>query len=301
MKQIKLHIRFFFLGLFALCSRSTIMAQTISYTVTGGNCAGSYTLTLSGTANGKNTYSGSILGNTATIAWSGTRWEINTPFGIQFFNISETASNPPCHTIGVFTSLGVCLGGTITGSSGDCSLTTIPVELVNFTANALFNSVELNWLTASETNNKGFEIERSEDGIIFNSIDFVNGKGDSKTFTTYKLIDKNAIAGINYYYRLKQMDTNGKVSFSKTISIKTSQKGFINFAPNPANTNLTVVFQGEIATFRVYDILGKLILNKLINSNNNATTVDISALKSGNYILEITANGVVFRDKLIKY
>jgi Secretion system C-terminal sorting domain len=298
MKQIKLHIRLIFFGLFALCSRSTINAQTISYTVTGGNCAGSYTLTLSGTANGKNTYSGSILGNTATIAWSGTRWEINTPFGIQFISTTQTSANPPCHTIGVFTSLGVCLGGTITGSSGDCSLTTIPVELVNFTANSLINSVELNWLTASETNNKGFQIERSEDGNHFNTIDFVNGKGDSKTFTTYKLIDKNAIAGINYYYRLKQLDINGKESFSKIISIKMPQKGEINFAPNPANTNLTVNFQGEIATFRVYDILGKLILNKTINNSNN---VDISALKSGNYIVELTTNNTVFRDKLIKY
>lgn len=301
MKQIKLHIRLIFLGLFACYSRSTIIAQTVSYTITGGNCTGTYTLTLSGTANGKNTYSGSIMGNTATIAWSGTRWEINTPFGIQFFNTSETAANPPCHNIGIFTSQGVCIDGTITGSSGDCSLTTIPVELVDFTANSLVNSVELNWLTASETNNKGFQIERSEDGIIFNAIDFVNSKGDSKTFTTYKLIDKNASAGINYYYRLKQLDINGRESFSKIISIKMSHKGSISFAPNPANTNLTVYFQGEIAAFRVYDILGKLILNKLINSNNNATTVDISTLKSGNYILEITANGVVFRDKLIKY
>jgi Secretion system C-terminal sorting domain len=302
MKKNYLHPNLIMMGFFVLGFSSPIIAQnTVSYTVTGGNCAGTYTLTLSGTLNGKNTYAGSILGNTATIGWSGSRWEINTPFGIQFASTTETPTNPPCHTIGVFTSLGVCTGGSITGSSGSCSASTMPIELVSFTANSSNYAVELAWATASETNNKGFSIERSTDGIAFSNIDFVQSKGDSKTTKQYGFMDKNTVDGTDYYYRLRQIDGDGREFVSKIVTAKTDSKKTFSFAPNPANNQIAINTQGKKAVCRVYDILGRALLSTTLGENSYASTMDISTLKSGNYILEISANGGVFREKLMKY
>jgi hypothetical protein len=282
----------FFLGVLP-----KISAQTVSYTVTGGMCAGAVTLTLSGTTNGKNTYSGTVGNFAATLAWSGTQWELTIPFGALFTNTVVTTLNPPCHNIGTFVSSALCAGGTVTASSGSCDGGAVPIELVDFSARLLHNAIELNWQTASETNNLGFHVERSNDGINFNAIHFVKSKGDSKTFTHYSLIDDTAPLGFNYY-RLRQMESDGKETFSKIIGIKTDNKNSISFAPNPANHQLTVNFVGESGVLTMYDLLGRLVLNKTL-SNNNAV-IDISNLQGGSYIVQITANNELFKGKLMK-
>jgi hypothetical protein len=302
MKQNYHHKCFYFCSALFLFLSTITTAQSVSYTISGGLCTGTYTLNLSGIANGKNTYSGSILGNTATIAWNGSQWAITAPApaGTLFTNSSETALNPPCHTVGVFVSQGACAGTVVTGSSGSCASSTIPIELANFTARTYANLVELTWLTASETNNKGFQVERSDDGFYFSPINFVRGKGDSKGFTTYKIIDNMALTGINYYYRLRQMDFNGTESLSKVIGVKTSQGDKIYVSPNPANSQLNIYFSGEEANIHVYDLVGRLVLNQK-NDHTGNRSLDISSLKSGNYIVEITVNGFISREKLVKY
>jgi hypothetical protein len=302
MKQNYLHKCLTFCSAFICLICTTTTAQSITYTVTGTLCAGTYTLNLSGTSNGKNTYTGAILGNSATIAWNGSLWAITAPApaGTLFTNSSETALNPPCHTVGIFVSQGFCAGATVTASSGVCAASTIPIELADFTARTYANVVELTWLTASETNNKGFQIERSEDGFYFSPIDFVKSKGDSKGFTTYKIIDSNAQTGANYYYRLRQMDWGGTESLSKVVGVKTTKEDKIYFAPNPAANQLTLHFSGEKASIQVYDLLGRLVLSKK-NVDAGNTTLDISTLKLGNYIVEISINGFVSREKLVKF
>ncbi len=298
----KKHLQFSFLFLITHFIPCVINSQTIDYTVNGSLCAGTHILTLSGTSNGKNTYTGTIAGNAATIAWSGTQWQINTPFGVQFTNTAQTAIDPPCHSVGTFVAAGFCLGATVTNSSGACATAVIPVELIDFTVRVSAASIELNWLTASEINNKGFQVERSENGADFYAIDFVKTKGNSNGLTAYKLVDKTAYLSVNYYYRLKQIDTNGKEKLSKIISIKTTNKNTFSFSPNPANTALIINSQNEKSVFRVYDVLGKLVLTTVVADNNRAFTMDISALNSGNYILEMTTiNGVSFREKLVKF
>ena len=108
-----------------------LFSQSVTYTAVGGNCAGTYTLALGPIVNGKNSYSGSgaIVG-TSTIFWTGTQWVIsNSLAGVLFTNGTETAINPPCHTLGTFTAVGVCVGGVASNSSGNCTNTPIPVEL----------------------------------------------------------------------------------------------------------------------------------------------------------------------------
>ncbi len=277
-----------------------IFAQSVSYTVGGsGNCVGTYALTLATPVNGKNSYSGSGGGFvTFTLSWSGTQWELTNSFtGLLFTNTTETALNPPCFGVGTFTTVGLCVGGTVTASSGDCANTPIPVELVDFKAHFVKNSVQLDWQTASETHNLGFEIERSTDGIHFNTIEFIKSKGNSNAFTNYQFIDNSIVLNTNNYYRLKQIDNNKTTKLSKIISVVNSNKNKLFFAPNPANTHLTVIFQGDLGVLSIYDLLGRIVLTQTINGNS---LINLSNLNNGNYIIEIKANNAVFRDKLVK-
>ena len=278
-----------------------IFAQSVGYTVVGGNCAGTYSLTLATPTpvNGKNTYSDNGGGfGVFTIAWAGTQWELtNSLAGLLFTNSTETAPNPPCFSVGTFNAVGLCAGGTVTASTGDCANTPIPVELVDFKAHFVKNTVELNWQTASETHNLGFEIERSTDGIHFNTIEFIKSKGNSNAFTNYQFIDNSIVLNTNNYYRLKQIDTDKTEKLSKIISVVNSNKNKLFFAPNPVNTNLTVNFHGDLGVLNIYDLLGRIVLTQTINNN---AVINLSNLKMGNYIIELKANNEVFRDKLVK-
>ena len=296
----KQHIFSFFILLIINTLCLPIFAQTVTYTVGGGgNCVGTYALTLATPTNGKNTYSGSGAGfGTFTIAWSGTQWELTNSFaGLLFTNTTETALNPPCFGVGMFNAVGLCAGGTVTASSGDCANTPIPVELVDFKAHFAKNAVELNWQTASETHNLGFEIERSTDGINFTTIEFIKSKGNSNAFTNYQFIDNSIVLNANNYYRLKQIDNDKTEKLSKIISVVNSNKNKLFFAPNPVNTNLTVNFHYDLGVLNIYDLLGRNVLTQTINNNS---VINLSNLKTGNYIIEIKANNDVFRDKLVK-
>ena len=288
--------------LFFLLNLAALSAQTVTYTVVGGTCAGTFTLTLGSTVNGKNSYSGTgaVIG-VSTISWSNARWEINNSIGgLQYYNTAETALNPPCFGVGTFVATGFCTGGTITNSSGNCATMIVPIELMAFKARSTNNNaIELTWQTASETNNRGFEIERSTDGETFSSIDFVKSQGDSKTFKSYQFIDNQSVANVHNYYRLRQMDNDGKETVSNIVSVKTAATSKILVTPNPARTYVSVNFEGEQGLLNIYDLLGRVVLTKTLTPNA-AQLLDISSLQTGHYILEITANKQVFREQLVK-
>lgn len=94
---------------------------------------------------------------------------------------------------------------------------TLGVELNRFTAKATDKSILLNWVTSSEKNNKSFEVLKSYDGKSFTSFATINGVGNSDTEKTYSYTDENPYAGANYY-QLKQIDFDGKTSYSNIIS-----------------------------------------------------------------------------------
>ncbi len=96
------------------------------------------------------------------------------------------------------------------------TLTPIPVELISFTANASEGLVELSWITATETNNQGFEVQRSAGGGEFEAIAFVEGHGTTTETQTYSYSDRNVNVG-SYSYRLKQIDFDGTFEYSDEI------------------------------------------------------------------------------------
>jgi hypothetical protein len=184
----------------------------------------------------------------------------------------------------------------------------VPVELTAFSSQSSADGVTLLWSTASETNNHGFEIEKSSDGNIFSNIGFVNGAGTSTETHNYSFTDKlNNYFNGTLYYRLKQVDFNGQASYSQILTVKFNiivQYSLSQNYPNPFNpvTNIkyTVPKNGPV-TIKLFDITGKEITT-LVNEVKPAGSYEIKFnaenLASGVYFYRMTANDFVSVKKM---
>ena len=167
----------------------------------------------------------------------------------------------------------------------------VPVELASFTATTLENAVELNWITSSELNNSGFEIQRKTvgDNSQWTKIGFVTGNGTTTEPIAYSFIDKNPVRGINLY-RLKQIDLDGSYKIFNSIAVNFSQP--IEFAleqnyPNPFNPTTKIRFSIPRST-EYYSVLQKVTLKVYdILGNEVATLVD-EYKEPGNYEVEFS-------------
>jgi len=176
----------------------------------------------------------------------------------------------------------------------------IPVELSAFTVNAVStNNMNIEWSTASETNNYGFEIERSSDGITFNKIGFVEGNGTTTKMHNYSYADENLNSG-DYYYRLKQIDFDGSYKYSEVIKaeIQTPDEyGLEQNYPNPFNPVTTIPFRIKDAgrvQIKVYNILGQevaTIVDRHVNPGFYRESYNAARLGSGVYFYRMTVNG----------
>ncbi len=178
----------------------------------------------------------------------------------------------------------------------------IPVEIKSFSAAVVNNSVELFWETASEMNNKGFEVERSKniDNEIksWESVNFINGNGTSSEIKKYYYKDADLSAG-KYSYRLKQIDFDGAFKYSDEIAVEIKLPD--NFSleqnyPNPFNPTTKISWQSPVAgrqTLKVFDVLGKEVAT-LIDEYRGAGIYEIefnvgqtSSLSSGVYFYQL--------------
>lgn len=172
--------------------------------------------------------------------------------------------------------------------------TPLPIELLSFTADAVENEVILNWTTVSEINNHYFEIERSIDTKKSLVIGKIDGAGNSNALLTYTLPDKDPEVGVNYY-RLKQVDFDGKFTFSEWIPVKfegADKLQFSQFAVNREASNVSFSFDNLSlsavnATITVFDGAGRLVYDQSV-SNVSKTwngTIALGNLSKGNYIV----------------
>ncbi len=187
-------------------------------------------------------------------------------------------------------------------------LNVVPVELTSFNAVANNGQVDLSWATASETNNRGFEVERSSDNVNFTSVAFIDGKGTTTNTSNYSYTDKVNAAGA-LYYRLKQVDFDGTFAYSNTVevnnSVVTDFNLFQNY-PNPFNPSTSIRFsvaETGLATLKVFNVTGEVVA-ELFNSNVEKGTVqivnfDASNLTSGVYFARLTQGNNVKNIKLI--
>jgi hypothetical protein len=190
--------------------------------------------------------------------------------------------------------------------------TIVPVEFVSFTYSIQNNNVTLNWITASETNNYGFEVERSEKqgvrGEMWEKIGFVSGNGTTTEQQFYSFTDENLSAG-KYQYRLKQIDFDGSFEYSNVIEaeINTPLKFSLsqNY-PNPFNPSTTLSFvigQRSFVSLKIFNSLGEeveTLVNEFMEAGFHSTLYIInSTLPSGVYYYRLTAGDFVATKKMI--
>ncbi len=172
-----------------------------------------------------------------------------------------------------------------------------PVELTAFTSVVDQNNVTLNWTTATEKNNRGFQIERKSENGKFEAIGFVNGNGTSTNIHNYSFVDRSVGVG-TYYYRLKQVDFNGTFEYFNAIQVDVNSpvEFFLgqNY-PNPFNPSTTIKF--GLATdskvmLRVFDVTGQevmTLINKDMKAGHHEVSFNASKLNSGVYFYKLEA------------
>jgi hypothetical protein len=174
----------------------------------------------------------------------------------------------------------------------------IPVELVSFNAAVIGSSVNLNWSTASELNNSGFEVQRKSENSNWMKIGFVKGAGTTTEHNTYFFSDKSPNQGI-VSYRLKQIDFDGTVSYSKVVNVDfnspTDFKLNQNY-PNPFNPSTTISFsipRAANVSLTVFNQIGEKIdelVNRGLEAGSYDYTWDASKQSSGIYFYELKTN-----------
>jgi len=164
----------------------------------------------------------------------------------------------------------------------------LPIELLSFTAAVKDADVQLNWATASETNNDYFSIERTTDGIIFETIAIVNGAGNSSQILNYSAFDNAPLNGISYY-RLKQTDYDGLFEYSNIVSVTFENNDFsnINIYPNPNTGHFTIDGVNQNARLIIFNTIGEKITEQNISSEK--TEIYLSNLPSGIYFVQINS------------
>jgi hypothetical protein len=245
-----------------------------------------------------------VLGTTGAVAslgitrYTGTanNWNMFTPTVVN--NITGFMSVSNVNAFGIFT--------------GTNSVTNpLPVKLLSLQASASGNDVLVTWSTASEINNKGFEVESSTDEVNFNYVGFVKGANNSQSVRNYSLTDANAMntnVGNVIYYRLKQLDNNGRFTYSNVVAVNKEGEGkdVVAVFPNPFNEAYQLAFTTNAATkalVETVDMQGKVLLSKTVdvnNGRNNVTIPESTELQAGIYFVRVTLNNQVIIQKLVK-
>jgi hypothetical protein len=230
----------------------------------------------------------------------GTSWTLQAAFSINnLSSVSYTNANN-ITVVGQFSTILKYTNGSV------------PVELISFTGRLNGSNVTLNWGTATEINNYGFEIEkmagkRQTDAGSWEKIGFVNGTGTTTFAHYYSFADKNVSAG-NYTYRLKQIDQNGKFTYSKTIEVNTGVPAefvLLQNYPNPFNPSTIIRFEVPKSSrikLTIYNMIGetvKVLSDAIYEAGVYEKSFDARDLASGVYIYQLRANDFIMSKKMV--
>lgn len=231
-------------------------------------------------------------GNNATETLNLTGLTVNTLYYFRIFGATTSVANR--------TGTYFFCGSTGLGS------TTLPVEIISFKAVAQNSKVILNWTTASESNNSYFEIERSINGIQYQPIGRVAGMGTTSQTTHYSFTDFVPFTATNYY-RLKQVDIDGRYKYSAILTIKLDNKlkKAVNISPNPVSDKINIMISSDAATnggIRIINASGQTIYQqseKLVKGENLFTINSLQHLSKGIYTVQVLIDGDIFSTKFI--
>ena len=183
----------------------------------------------------------------------------------------------------------------------------LPVELSLFTGSSNGNNIQLHWKTETEVNNYGFEIERSDENSDWVVINFVKGSGNSNSPKNYLYNDVSVSQSGTYYYRLKQIDNDGKYEYSKVVAVGVGTPDQYDLSqnyPNPFNPETKINFSlpvKQYVSLKVYNALGELVkelVNEFREAGSYSVTFDGSDLSSGVYIYRLETEDFVMNKKM---
>jgi hypothetical protein len=175
----------------------------------------------------------------------------------------------------------------------------IPVELTSFTAATVNQDVVLNWSTATEINNMGFDIERGVNGE-FTKVGFAAGHGTTTETKNYTFTDRNVANG-TYSYRLRQVDFDGTFEYSPVVEVVVDVPSTFSLSqnyPNPFNPSTTITFGLAVdskVSLKIFDVLGQevaILVNGDLGAGNHNINFNASGLNSGVYFYTIEAKGI---------
>lgn len=175
------------------------------------------------------------------------------------------------------------------------------IDLIDFSALLNSNhSIDLHWSIQSETNNQSYTIEKSSDGIHFESLIEVPGNINSSEVREYNTSDLNPFPGYNYY-RLFQTDIDGKINYFKTIVINNPDYYKTSIYPNPASDILNIQLENpEAALITLINYSGDIYISQNIAANTFHFTLNIADLKEGIYIMKIQQDNLNYQYKIHK-
>jgi len=288
-----------------------LMNKAFRVIPTNNNPSGQYTITL-------------YLSSTEVTGWqtaTGQSWA-----NIQLIKIPSQISNvspltpepdgpgtvqvvtPTLGTLGTDYSLSYTFSNGFSGFGAGIpgTLGTLPIELLSFTGKLQNENVKLNWSTSFEQNSKGFEIERSMDGINFRKIGFVAGAGSSNSTRNYGFTDPQRAIEFNYY-RLRLVDIDNTFIYSDVVLVKnTFGKQDVYLAGNPVTNSINIQFaktpNAKVAV-SIYDMRGSKIYDATYN-NYTQTSLQINTanklLAHGVYSVKVETAGKIYNLKAIR-
>jgi hypothetical protein len=178
----------------------------------------------------------------------------------------------------------------------------LPVTLESFTGVRVDQTSKLTWITTSESNSKLFNIQRSNNGAAFTTIGTVAAQGNTSATTTYNYTDAQPLDGDNYY-RLQQVDINGKFTYSNIIRLNFSNSITLQINPNPAHGTayLNIGNANQVLSIQLYNLNGGLLEQWQVTPGQTTLQIDVSALAKGLYTVKaVSTTGVVMQKLLVQ-
>lgn len=182
----------------------------------------------------------------------------------------------------------------------------LPVSLSSFAATPQGSNVAVTWTTASEQNNAGFEVQRATNGVDFTTLGKVAGSINSQTLKAYRYVDASPL-GATSYYRLKQLDQDGRVAYSPIVAVRLATGVATTFSvyPNPTSSQATLQWEAAAPSagqWRLTTITGQLVRqgNFTVQQGANTQLIDLRDSPAGSYVLTVEAGGQTLRRQLVQ-
>ncbi len=185
-----------------------------------------------------------------------------------------------------------------------CSSSTLPLQLLSFNATLQNKSVVVQWQTANEVNTSYFIVERSNNATAFTAVQQVAAKGNSVGMQTYSTTDLQPLPG-TFYYRLKEVDKDGKVTYSSIVPVTVLDNGVVVISPNPVRDAVHVVMQSagnSNVTLQIVDINGNILATQKVSvaTGRNEIMIPAASLTNGVYVLKVIENNTTQTIRFVK-